>query len=170
MRTEQDVIRPAREALDAWATMTSWQYGTTLYQTRTAMLRGMVGDYVTAQGMNNPADILAEYDDATLADEIIGAGWLACACDPEDLGERGGEHRPGCMAGYGVGRDDVLETLGEYRAEALAEAVEVEGREEPDTCLGPDGHWYVVTYGRARWQIHAPDCEKCQEERDAGSR
>ena len=39
--------------------------------------------------------------------------------------------------------------------------------EEPDTCLNPiDGHWYVITYGRARWEIHAPDCETCAAERE----
>lgn len=40
---------------------------------------------------------------------------------------------------------------------------EPEEDEEPDTCLAPDGHWYVVTYGRARWQIHAKDCSTCLE-------
>lgn len=34
--------------------------------------------------------------------------------------------------------------------------------ELPDTCLNTvDGHWYVVTYGRAPYQIHATDCETC---------
>lgn len=37
-----------------------------------------------------------------------------------------------------------------------------EDEELPDTCLAPDGHWYVITYGRARWQIHAKDCPTCQ--------
>lgn len=32
----------------------------------------------------------------------------------------------------------------------------------PDTCLNRvDGHWYVITYGRAPYQIHAEDCETC---------
>ena len=31
--------------------------------------------------------------------------------------------------------------------------------EDADTCRAPDGHWYVVTYGRARWSIHASDCD-----------
>ena len=34
--------------------------------------------------------------------------------------------------------------------------------EAPDTCLNRiDGHWYVVTYGRAPYSIHALDCATC---------
>lgn len=38
--------------------------------------------------------------------------------------------------------------------------------ESPDTCLNTvDGHWYVITYGRAPYQIHALDCDTCARER-----
>ena len=34
--------------------------------------------------------------------------------------------------------------------------------EEPDTVrCNVDGHDYVVTYGRAPYQVHAATCEKC---------
>lgn len=34
----------------------------------------------------------------------------------------------------------------------------------PDTCLNRiDGHWYVITYGRAPYQIHATDCPTCHD-------
>lgn len=34
--------------------------------------------------------------------------------------------------------------------------------ELPDTCLNNiDGHWYVITYGRAPYEIHARDCVTC---------
>jgi hypothetical protein len=37
--------------------------------------------------------------------------------------------------------------------------------ELPDTCLNRiDGHWYVITYGRAPYQIHAQDCATCEEQ------
>jgi hypothetical protein len=37
--------------------------------------------------------------------------------------------------------------------------------EEPDTCLNTvDGHWYVVTYGRAPFTIHARNCPTCEAE------
>lgn len=37
---------------------------------------------------------------------------------------------------------------------------ELEDDPEPvDTCKAPDGHWYAITYGAARWQIHADDCD-----------
>jgi hypothetical protein len=47
-----------------------------------------------------------------------------------------------------------------------------EHTEAPDTCLNRvDGHWYVVTYGRAPYQIHAADCPTCKTrcEYDSGS-
>jgi hypothetical protein len=38
----------------------------------------------------------------------------------------------------------------------------LDGRESPDTVLNRvDGHWYVMTYGRAPYSIHAQDCATC---------
>lgn len=40
--------------------------------------------------------------------------------------------------------------------------VHAEDDELPIACLNNvDGHWYVVTYGAAPYQIHAPDCRTC---------
>lgn len=109
------------------ATMTSWQYAGTLFRSRTAMIIGMVSDFVTAQGMNDPADILADHTDDDIADGIGEAGWLDCSCDPDDLEDRDGRHAPGCMVGYAVDRGDVLDAVAEYRADVALAAAQAAG-------------------------------------------
>ena len=59
------------------------------------------------------------------------------------------------------------EDLAEYAALRDAETNDHDDDmgEEPDTCYDHvTGHWFVVTYGRAPFTIHAPDCSTCADE------
>jgi hypothetical protein len=88
------------------------------------------------------------------------------------------------LASSGTVLLDVLDEIDECRPEFREQGIELadlydwcaeripaeddEDGEEPDTCQAPDGHWYVITYGRASWEIHARDCEKCERETPGG--
>lgn len=68
-----------------------------------------------------------------------------------------------CFGTHGIG-------LGVGRGQRLVlpdDGEDDEPGEVPDSCLNwVDGHWYVVTYGRAPYTIHAQNCATCAEEQE----
>lgn len=67
----------------------------------------------------------------------------------------------GVTVNFACPNPDCLAGKGPWKTQ---EEDEDEG-EEPDTCFNNvDGHWYVVTYGRAPYSIHAPDCSTCRSD------
>lgn len=90
-----------------------------------------------------------------------------CNCYPSFAGVDDNGHS--CAATRHGGDCLCFDYVGDYEGWADDEDIDDgEAVELPDTCRdGVSGHWFVVTYGRAPYTIHAADCAKCLADAEA---
>lgn len=129
-----------------------------------------------ADGANMP------YDHPSVVPDVYGGVWLfavmddggtlceQCVINPENPVEDV-RHTPSPYgaSGWGVVGFDTTDNVEDYLQCDHCNKVLVDEVELPDTVLNNvDGHWYVITYGAAPYQIHATDCTTCKKDKDNG--